>query len=153
MISICRSSILIWQLKFLTVVFLLLAALPAQAQEPLFFQPLSGHARESAVTRYLGFGGGMPPASALRIADADLNGDGIMESLILFPDDRLRILAFTPRRPVTLLGTLEKATGLQILDQTDYGVRRLSFSGTPNNDFAKGTYAWNPWRQRYEKSD
>lgn len=149
MISICRSSTLIWPLKFIALLFLVA---PAWAQEPVFFKPLSEHPARAAIMRPLAFTGNAPAASALQIAEADLNNDGIAEALVRFPDRSIRLYALPPRRTVVDLGQLDPATGIQILDAHDYGVRRIVATGAPNNDFARRTYRWNPHAQRYESA-
>jgi len=147
MISICRSSILIWPLKFFALVFL---AAPALAQEPVFFKPLENHPARATIMRPLEFAGNAPAVSALQIADIDLNNDGLTEALVKFPDGRIRLFALPPRRAAVMLGEIAPATGIQILDTHDYGVRRILTAGRPGNDFARQTYRWNPYDQRYE---
>lgn len=147
MISTCRSSTLIWPLKLIA---LLLLAAPAWAQEPVFFKPLSDHPARDAIMRPLAFAGNAPAIGGLQIADVDLNNDGIAEALIRFPDRTIRIYALPRRGSPVALGEVAPATGIQILDTHDYGVRRMVATGAPNNDFTRRTYRWNPHAQRYE---
>lgn len=149
MISICRSSILIWRLKLLALA-LLAAPGTGWAQEPVFFRPFAEHPARDAIMRLLTFAGAPPAPASLQIADTDLNNDGLSEALVKFPDGRIRIFALPPRGTPVTLGELAPATGTQILDAHDYGVRRIVAAGRPGNDFARRTYRWNPHAQHYE---
>lgn len=125
-------------------------AAPAWAQEPVFFKPLADHPARDAIMRPLAFAGNAPDPAALHIAEADLNNDGPAEALVRFPDGRIHLYALPPRRAVVGLGILAPATGIQILDAHDYGVRRITATGAPNNDFARRTYRWDPHAQKYQ---
>lgn len=126
---------------------------PALAQEPVFFKPLTDHPARDIIMRPLEFAGNAPRPSSLQIAEADLNNDGLAEALVKFPDGQIRLLALPPprRAPVTL-GILAPATGIQILDTQDYGVRQIVATGSPTNDFARRLYRWNPYNQQYESN-
>lgn len=151
MISICRSSILIWPLKFFPIIIGLLTV-PAVAQEPLLFKPLARHEQHEAITRLLTFDGRPLPAP-LSIADIDLNDDGLPEALLRLPDRSVQVFAFPPRRAALNIGMIAPHRALSVQDRDDYGVRRLKGLGTADNDYAGIVYRWDPWARRYKAGE
>lgn len=125
-------------------------ASPALAQQPVLFKPLSQHSASATIIRFLNFSGTAPSTSDIQIADADLNGDGLGEALLQYPDGTIHILALPPRRPLVTLGKLPASTGIQISDAQDFGVRQIVMTGSAFNDYARTRYRWNPYAQRYE---
>ncbi len=126
------------------------AASPALAQQPVLFKPLGQHPASAAITRFLNFSGSAPVAGDIQIADADLNGDGLSEALLKYPDGTIHILALPPRKALVTLGKLPASTGMQITDVQDFGVRQIVTTGSAFSDYARTRYRWNPYAQRYE---
>ena len=141
MISICRSSILIWRLNSLLLILLCLPC-AALAQEVPVFRPLAEHTAQER------FFGADHPAQT-RIAEIDLNRDGLNELILSLPDGAYRIYAAPPRGDLVPLGSIPPSKGLIVADQTDFGVRRLIVSGSATNDYLKRAYRWNPQEGRY----
>lgn len=148
MISICPSSTLIWRLKFLAIL-LIGTASPAFAQETLAYKPLERHAGQERFMALLE----ITSASGWRIAESDLNNDGLPEIFLLSPDHMQHIYAVPRRKEPVLLAELPISKGLIVSDETDYGVRRLIVSGSETNDYLRRSYRWNPQEQRYQSAE
>ncbi len=145
MISICRSSILIWPLKF-SALILLCFPCAALAQEVPVFKPLAGHPAQALIP-------GLDGLTKTRIAEADLNRDGLNELILSLPDGTYRIYATPPRGAPIRIADIAPGKGFVIMDQTDFGVRRLIVSGSETNDYLKRAYRWNPQEQRYQPAE
>jgi hypothetical protein len=150
MISICRSSTLIWQLKLIPILLAILWTAPAAGQQPVLFRHLSTHPSATLIMRYLNFSRDVHGHDAVQVADIDLNGDGLDEIIVKFIDGSLEVIALPAKGPIRTLGKILASTGIQISDTHDFGVRRIVTTGSPTSDYSRTTYQWNPYHQQYE---
>lgn len=138
-------------LAILAAACLLAPALPARADDGLDYRLFAKDVRENEILIFLKEQGLFTIGLPFKIADPDLNDDGVPEWVIRQDktsgcesrgDCEYLVIALKDKKPFVLAKI--NAIRIGVLDDTVFGVKKLAVYNDLSNDYKYITYAWTP---------
>lgn len=144
--------------RLILALCVLAPSIPALAAQPLVFRDTAKNIREESIIAFLTNQGLLLSELPYKIAETDLNYDGVNEWIVeqstMSGCESAKTCSFVivglKTNAPALLGNF-KAGKITISDERRYGIRILEVYDKAANDFEFTRYSWNPSKQVFSQ--